>query len=119
MTVNGHAPGVLAEACERFWRRPRALFHRLRVRRPAYHAVSRIGCHPPLNWYGETKLAGEKAVLSAGVPALILRTSAVYSTRRPCFLATVRRIASQTGGCVSSMIRSPRPPGLGISRKRR
>jgi len=49
----------------------------------------------PINAYGKTKLAGERAIHSAGVPHLILRTSWVYATRRKNFLLTFLRLASQ------------------------
>ncbi len=43
----------------------------------------------PINVYGETKLAGEKAVQEVGGTYLIFRTSWVYSLRRPCFVTKV------------------------------
>lgn len=43
----------------------------------------------PLNLYGESKLAGEKAVEQACEAALILRTSWLYSTRRDSFVTKV------------------------------
>lgn len=49
----------------------------------------------PINLYGKTKLAGERAIHDAGVPYLILRTSWIYATRGKNFLLTVLRLASQ------------------------
>jgi dTDP-4-dehydrorhamnose reductase len=43
----------------------------------------------PLNVYGESKLAGEKAVEQVGGSYLILRTSWVYSLRRDSFVTKV------------------------------
>jgi dTDP-4-dehydrorhamnose reductase len=43
----------------------------------------------PLNVYGKSKLAGEKAVQHAGGATLILRTSWVYSLRRSSFVTKV------------------------------
>jgi len=47
----------------------------------------------PLNVYGQTKLAGEKALAESGAAHLTLRTSWVYSTRGTNFLQTIRRLA--------------------------
>lgn len=49
----------------------------------------------PLNFYGQTKLTGEKAVQAATGSYLILRTSWVYSFRRPCFVTKVLRWARE------------------------
>ncbi len=43
----------------------------------------------PINAYGRTKLAGEKAVLGGNCAALILRTRWVYSTRGSNFLVSI------------------------------
>src|SRR5207237_4475528 len=49
----------------------------------------------PLNVYGESKLAGERAIAASGAAAIVLRTSWVYSLRGSNFLLTIRRLASE------------------------
>ncbi len=48
----------------------------------------------PLNVYGETKLAGEKAIQEIGGKHLILRTSWVYGARGKNFLLTMLKLGS-------------------------
>lgn len=48
----------------------------------------------PLNVYGQSKLAGERAIAAAGAASVILRTSWVYGMRGSNFLLTIRRLAS-------------------------
>jgi dTDP-4-dehydrorhamnose reductase len=47
----------------------------------------------PLNVYGETKMLGEQAIVSSGIPYLILRTSWVYGMHGHNFLRTMLRLA--------------------------
>lgn len=63
----------------------------------------------PVNVYGRTKLAGERAVQAAGVPHLIFRTTWVYATRGRNFLLTFLRLASQREelGVVKDQIGAP------------
>lgn len=49
----------------------------------------------PINVYGHSKLAGERAIQAAGIPHLILRTSWVYGLRGKNFLLTVLRLAQE------------------------
>lgn len=46
----------------------------------------------PLNVYGETKLAGEVALLESGAPALVFRTSWVYGARGASFLLAMLKL---------------------------
>jgi len=63
----------------------------------------------PLNVYGETKLAGERAIQAIDGAYLIFRTSWVYSLRRPCFVTKVLGWARQheTLHIVDDQISSP------------
>lgn len=49
----------------------------------------------PLNVYGKTKLAGEVAIQTSGVPHLIFRTAWIYSTQGKNFLLTILRLAAE------------------------
>jgi dTDP-4-dehydrorhamnose reductase len=49
----------------------------------------------PMSVYGSSKLAGDKAIMAAGGPHLIARTSWVYAAKGTNFLRTIARLASE------------------------
>ncbi len=51
----------------------------------------------PLNRYGESKLAGEAALLASRADALVFRTSWVYSLRRKSFVSAILAAARREG----------------------
>lgn len=93
--VNAEGPGVLAEEAARIGA---LLVHystdyvfdgRSTVPYPEDEPTN------PLSVYGESKRAGERAVLASDAAVLILRTSWVFGLRRSNFLKTVLRLARE------------------------
>jgi dTDP-4-dehydrorhamnose reductase len=95
MKVNGEAPGVLAETAKRHGA---LLVHYSTdyvfdgTKQGAY---TETDAPNPLNVYGRTKLAGERAIEAVGGAYLIFRTSWVYGLHGANFLLTVLRLAAE------------------------
>jgi len=95
MVVNGVAPGVLAEEARRIG----SAF----VHYSTDYVFDGSGDAPwkeddsigPLNVYGETKLAGERAISEVGVACLILRTQWVYGLHGRNFVKSMLRLGNQ------------------------
>lgn len=92
--INADAPGVIAEEAKKI-RAPLIHYSTDYVfdgtKRSPYKENDPTN---PLGAYGRTKLAGEEAIRSSGVPHLILRTAWVYARSGQNFLLTVLRLAS-------------------------
>lgn len=90
--VNAIAPGVLAEEAARL--------DALLVHYSTDYVFNGSGATgwreddacDPLNVYGASKLAGERAIAASGCRHLIFRTSWVYGARGSNFLLTMRRL---------------------------
>jgi dTDP-4-dehydrorhamnose reductase len=95
MAVNGHAPGVLAEEANRLG----ALFVHYSTDYvfdgTKAGAWEETDAPNPLNVYGTSKLAGERAVEQVGGKHLIFRTSWVYGPHGKNFLLTMLRLGKE------------------------
>lgn len=93
MKINGEAPGIMAEEMKRAGG--------LMVHYSTDFVYDGSGESPwvessptaPLNAYGASKLAGDRAVAAAAGAYLIFRTSWVYGARGRNFLRTILRLA--------------------------
>jgi dTDP-4-dehydrorhamnose reductase len=93
--VNGNAPAILAEEAKRL--------NAVVIHYSTDYVFDGMQRMPydenvlpnPVNAYGESKLAGERAIAASGASAIVLRTSWVYSLRGSNFLLTIRRLASE------------------------
>ncbi|MBG0784003.1 MAG: dTDP-4-dehydrorhamnose reductase [Anaerolineaceae bacterium] len=95
MAINGIGPGILAEEAESLGA---ALIHYSTdfvFDGTAHRSYTEKDEPHPINVYGQTKLAGENAVIAKSKAYLIFRTSWVYSLRRPCFVTKVLRWARE------------------------
>ncbi len=95
MAINGMAPGLLAEEAKRLG----VIFVHYSTdyvldgtKRGPYDEADMPN---PLNVYGKTKLAGDRAVEAVGGMYLIFRTSWVYGARGSNFLLTMLRLGQQ------------------------
>jgi len=93
--INGTGPGVLAEEAKRLGS---VLVHYstdyvFDGTKDGAYVETDTPC--PINVYGESKLAGDMAIESAGGDYLILRTSWVYGARGGNFLLTMLRLAQE------------------------
>ena len=95
MAVNAAAPGVIAEESATLGA---ALIHFSTdyvFDGKKGEPYSENDTPNPLNMYGKSKLAGEKAVEQVGRVFLVIRTSLVYSLRRECFVTSVLKWARE------------------------
>ena len=95
MMVNGNAPGIMAEEAKRLGI---AIVHYSTDY--VFDGMSQVpyiesDSTNPQNVYGQTKLAGEKAIQAVEVPHLIFRTSWVYGMRGKNFLLTMLRLGQE------------------------
>lgn len=95
MAINGYAPGIMAEEAREL--------EAVLIHYSTDYAFDGRKEGPyveedppnPINMYGESKLAGERAIQATGGSYLILRTSWVYSLRRPSFVTKVLEWAGE------------------------
>jgi dTDP-4-dehydrorhamnose reductase len=92
LRINGEAPGVLAEEAKRIdaWLVHYSTDYVFDGAKPRPYVEN--DPTTPLNAYGRTKLAGQRAVAQAGGQHLVFRTSWVYGPRGANFYLTMRRL---------------------------
>ncbi len=93
MTINGIAPGVIAQEAKKIGA---GMVHYstdyvFDGKSTSPYKEKDLPC--PLSVYGKSKLAGDKGVIQANIPHIILRTSWVYSLRGSNFLLSIQKLA--------------------------
>ncbi len=95
LAINGTAPAILAEEAKKLGA---ALVHYSTdyvFDGEKQEPYTEEDSPNPLGVYGKTKLAGDEAIQSAGLPHLIFRTAWVYGVKRKNFLLTIQRLAKE------------------------
>ena len=95
MQINGNAPGLLANAC--------AEQNTLLIHYSTDYVFDGTGKTPwtesdapsPINYYGETKLAGERAIEASGAAHLIFRVSWLYAKEGCNFVNTMLKLGTE------------------------
>ena len=95
MRINGLAPGVMAEEAVRLGARLVHFSTDYVFDGTKQQPYVETDAPCPINVYGESKLAGERAIAATGVSHLIFRTSWVYGMRGKNFLLTMMRLAAE------------------------
>jgi dTDP-4-dehydrorhamnose reductase len=95
MRINGFAPGVLAEEAKRLG--ALLLHYSTDYVFDGEKATPYVeeDAPNPVNEYGKSKLAGERAIAASDCKHLVLRTSWVYGARGRNFLLTMLRLAKE------------------------
>ena len=95
MAVNGVAPGVMAEEAGGIGASVIHLSTDYVFDGAKDEPYTENDPANPVNEYGRSKLAGERAVASAGAPYIILRTSWVYGLRGDNFLLKILKLSRE------------------------
>jgi dTDP-4-dehydrorhamnose reductase len=98
LAINGHAVGVLAEACADVGARLVQISTDYVFDGQADRPYPEDALTAPINAYGRTKLAGEQAaatLIDDGPGAYIVRTAWLYGAHGPSFVRTMARLAAE------------------------
>jgi dTDP-4-dehydrorhamnose reductase len=95
MRINGKAPGWMAEACDKAGSKMIHISTDYVFNGKATTPQKEDEPVDPVNWYGATKLEGEKRVLEALPHSVIIRTSWVYSSFGKNFVKTMLRLMDE------------------------
>lgn len=95
MQVNGHSVGILANFCQS---QNIPLIHYSTDY--VFNGTGTVAWQPsdptdPVNYYGQSKLAGEQAIIASGADYLIFRTSWVYDAYHHNFFNTMLKLAKE------------------------
>ena len=109
MEVNGHAPGNLAAACKRNGTRLLHISTDYVFNGEGHEPYKESDATDPVNYYGQTKLAGEQLALKENPDTIIVRTSWVYSSFGKNFLKTMLRLMNEKDsiGVVADQVGCP------------